>query len=283
MALIVCNLTSSAVTLARGARTIVVPPKVGSLTYGPPVDVTSTLQGLAAGDYTALESQRAGTVAYYWTTGVPEFAVGTLTVAANVNGVAVLNTTTTVTGVVETRKVGFPSTTKAADYVSVVNAVQPASGAQAIALQPDQPRKLQVNIVTGSTTGTITLVGVGANGQAVTDAIDISVGVGTRTTVTANAYATLTSATISSLTGAAGTVGIGLAASLALPTNKTPAATSLVVFKEQCNGLDETIGTVDTTAMTVAPTTPADGAHSFDFWYTITITPVSPAHNHTLA
>ncbi len=101
MALLVCNLTSSNVTLTKGKRSVVAPAKVGSLTYGAPVDVTSELAGLSADDYTALETQRAGggspPLAYFWDDGIPLFAVGTLTVGSNVQaGVTVQSTTTTV-------------------------------------------------------------------------------------------------------------------------------------------------------------------------------------------
>ena len=81
MHLIACNLTGAAVTLAAGNRTVILPAKTGSLTYGAPVDVTSELKGLSGTQYTALESQRAGVVAYFWTNNVPLYAVGTLTVA----------------------------------------------------------------------------------------------------------------------------------------------------------------------------------------------------------
>ena len=278
--LLVCNLTASDVVLVNGSRSVTAPAKVGSLTYGPPVNVSSELKGLVAGDYTALETQRSGNLAYFWSTGIPEFAVGTLTVAANVNGVLVNNTTTTVSALVQARKVEFPSTTKAADLVSVVNAVLPSNVALTLALQPDVARKLQVNIVTGSTAGTLTLVGVDQNGNAATQAIDIKTA---GTVITDKAYATLTSATISGGSGFAGTVGIGLGAALGIPTNKTPAATAFSVYKEQVNGLNEAVGTVDATAMTVIPTTAPDAAHSFAFWYNFSVTPTSTAHNHTLS
>ena len=283
MKLLACNLTSSAVTLAKGKRSVTLAAKVGSLTYGLAVDVTSELAGLSAGDYTALESQRSGVVAYFWSNGIPLFDVGTLTVSVNVNGVSVQNSTTTVSALVQSRKVEFPATTKAAELVSVVNAVLPSNVALTLALQPDVARKLQVRIETGSTAGTLTLVGVDQNGNAATQAIDIAVGAGTRTVITDKAYATLTSATISGGSGFAGTVGIGLASALGLPVNKSPAATAFAVYKAQVNGLDETVGTVDATAGTIIPTTAPDAAHSYAFWYNFTVTPTSPAHNHTLA
>ena len=283
MALVVCNLTASPVTLVKGARTVIAPAKVGSLTYGAPVDVTSELAGLIADDYTALESQRSGALAYFWTDGIPLFAVGTLTVGTNVSGVTVQTTVATVSALVQSRKVEFPTTTKAADLVSVVNAVLPSNVALTLALQPDVARKLQVRIVTGSTAGTLTLVGVDQNGNAATQAIDISTSGGTRTVVTDKAYATLTSATVSGGSGFAGTVGIGLASALGLPVNKSPAATAFAVYKSQVNGLDETVGTVDATAGTIIPNTAPDGSHSFAFWYNFTVTPTSPTHTHTLA
>jgi hypothetical protein len=283
----VANLTSSDVVISasNAKRAVTVPAKVGALTYGAPVDVTSELNGLTAGQYTNLETQRAGggspPVAYYWSNGIPLFAVGTLTVAVNLGGtVTVQNTTTTVSALVQARKVEFPATTKLAELISVVNAVLPSNVALTLALQPDVARKLQVNVVTGSTAGTLTLVGVDQNGNAATQAISI---IAAGTTITDKAYATLTSATISGGSGFAGTVSIGLGAALGIPTNNSPAATAFAVYKAQVNGLNEAVGTVDTTAMTIAPTTPADGSHSFAFWYKFTVTPTSPAHNHTLA
>ena len=80
MALYACNLTGAAVTLAAGKRTVVLPAKVGALTYGAPVNVTSELEGLSGANYTALEAQRPATVAYVWDNGIPDYAVGTLTV-----------------------------------------------------------------------------------------------------------------------------------------------------------------------------------------------------------
>lgn len=286
MALKVCNLTSSNVTLARGNRTVVAPAKVGSLTYGAPVDVTSALKGLSAGDYTALETQRAGggspAVAYFWDDGIALFAVGTLTVGTNVNGVTVQNATTTVTGIVMARQVTFLGPA-VADLVSVVAGVLPADGALTIiANSIDYARKLQVRITTGSAAGTLTLVGTDQNGKALTQAIDISSSGGTRTVITDGAYATLTSATVSGINTAAGTVSIGLGAALGLPTAQA-SVTAFGVNTENCDKVNEAVGTVDATAGTVVPTTAANGTHNYTFNYKFTLTPVSPAHNHTLA
>ena len=286
--LMVANLTSSDVVISasNAKRAITVPAKVGSLTYGSPVDVTSELNGLTAGQYTNLETQRAGggspPILYYWTNGIPLYAVGTLTVAVNLGGtVAVTPTAVSITAIVEARQATFLGPA-AADVVAVYAAALPASGALVtIANSIDYPRKLQVAVVTGSTTGTLTMVGVGVDGEPVTDAISIAT-TNTGTTITTRAYRTLTSATVSNLTGAAGTISIGLGAALGLPTQQT-VVTSFSVFAENDNKVNVTVGTQDATARTVIPTTPANGTLNFTFNYKYTSTPVSPTHTHTLA
>ena len=146
-------------------------------------------------------------------------------------------------------------------------------------------RALVANMVRGVSEGferKLTLVGVGVNGEAVTQAIDISTSGGTRTVVTTNAYRSLTSVTTSSMTGIAGKVSVGLGLGLALPT-ATTTVTAFSVFGANVDKTNEAVGTVDATAYTVEPTTPANGTHNYTFNYKFTETPVSPAHNHTLA
>lgn len=283
MALLACNLTAAAVTLAAGKRSVVLPAAVAPLTYGAPVNVTSELAGLTDPQYALIEAQRgAGSIALFWDDGIPLFPVATLTVGTNVSGVTVQNTAATVTAFVESRQAVFTAP-DAADLISIVAAVLPADGAQIIAAQPDYPRKLQVRIVTGSTAGTLTLVGVGVDGQAVTQAIDISTAGGTRTTVTTHAFATLTSATVSAINTPAGTIGIGVGAALGLPSQQAGIVTAFGVFKATVDGGNEAVGTVDATARTIEPTTAPNATHNYVFNYKFTVTPVSPAHNHALA
>jgi hypothetical protein len=146
----------------------------------------------------------------------------------------------------------------------------------------DYARKLQVRIVTGSTAGTLTLVGVGVNGQAVTQAIDISTVGGTRTVVTTHAYRSLTSATVSGINTPAGTIGIGLGLGLALPSAQA-SVTAFAVIGANVDKVNEAVGTVDATAYTIEPTTAANGTRNYTFNYKYTFTPVTPAHNHSLA
>lgn len=174
-----------------------------------------------------------------------------------------------------------------ADLVSIVAALDPpVNVAMTIVAQPVVPCKLQVRIVyAGSVTGTLTLIGIGARGQAVTQAIPL-VG-GTRTVTTTDAYATLTSATITSIAGAAGgdTVGIGQSSAigLAMPRGATLAA----VYKANVDDVNETVGTVDATAGTIIPTTAPNGTRDYDFWWNATVTPAGTnaaelSHTHAL-
>lgn len=172
----------------------------------------------------------------------------------------------------------------AAELVSVVAAVDIADGALTIAAQPDYPRKLQVGIVDANSSvsaGKVTLVGVGASGEAVTEEVTLTGG--TATKVTTNAYATLTSATVSLVADAAAgdTVSIGVGAALGLPRSQV--GTALTVYKTLVNNAAEAVGTVDATAGTVAPTTAANGARTFDFFYRFTVDVQQQEHTHPVS
>ena len=183
-----------------------------------------------------------------------------------------------------------------ADLISVVGAVTPTNVALTIAAQPPQPRKLAVRIVIGTTTttaitaGTLTLVGVDTDGNAITEVISL-IKTASATVKTANAYASLTSATVAgyvaSGSGTGNTIGIGLAADLGVPTqpgavNFTLLKATKIVSTFTGSGTAVTTAavvpaddvtstaTVDATARTVSPTT-APGATtttSTDFEFT---------------
>jgi hypothetical protein len=289
MALLAFNKTNSVVNIV-GKTTVALPANGGVLTYGPAVNVTSELKGLTNAQYITLDAFRSGgSVAFLWTT-VPEYDVTGLTVGAlqTLQVLAVSNTTTTVTGVVESRRLVLLKPLAASTTGAIVTAALPVLNTPMSinANTIDCARKLQVTVVTGSTTGVLTLVGVGVDGEAVTETQDISTAKAGLTTVTTYAYRSLTSATPTTLTGAAGTVKIDPAAPVALPTNKTPVATSFIaasVFGENCDGTNEAVGTVDTVARTVTLTTPPNATHNYTIDYTFTVVPVSPAHTHSLA
>lgn len=155
----------------------------------------------------------------------------------------------------------------AAELVSIKAAAIAAAGSITIAGQPDWPRKLQVRIVvtTPITVGTLTLTGISNTGQTVTEVISL-VQASTITLQTANAYAHLTSGVVSTLTGGGdGTLGIGVSAQLGLVL--PPGFTNLSVFKENVDNANEAVGTVDTVAGTVSPTTAPNATHNYSLFY----------------
>jgi hypothetical protein len=206
------------------------------------------------------------------------------TVAGTVAGVQTAATTATNVAIIQAGHVHYEAPI-AADLTTIVAALDPvADGALTIAAQPDFPRKLQVRIVDANSSisaGTVTLVGVGARGQALNQAIPLTGG--TQTVITTDAFATLTSATVASTAGAAGgdTIGIGPAAALGLPATQSPTPGTFVVFKSNVGNGNETVGTVDATAGTIIPTSAPNGARIYDFFYRWTYTPTQNSHTHT--
>lgn len=171
---------------------------------------------------------------------------------------------------------------KAADLVSIKAAAAPANGAITIAAQPPHARKLQVRVVDGGThitAGTLTLVGVDQDGNAVTEVISL-IGTADRTTVTANAYAKLTSGTVADLSGGgSSTLGIGVSNDFGVPTGANFAPNSLTVVKAtkvtkvlgtSVTAADDVAATttVDQTARTIAPTTTPSATGLIDFSFT---------------
>lgn len=115
------------------------------------------------------------------------------------------------------------------DLISIVAAVTPSDVALTLAEQPPYPRKLNIRIVIGTTTttaitaGTLTLVGVDQDSNAVTEVISL-IENASATVISAHAYAQLTSATVAAYvasgSGTGNTVGIGSSTEFGLPTGQ---------------------------------------------------------------
>lgn len=159
-----------------------------------------------------------------------------------------------------------------ADSTTYVADASIANGVQTIAAQPDFPRKITMVITDANssvTAGVVTFVGVGARGQALTQAISIANG-GTHTYTTADAYAKITSITVTALAGAAGAdhIKCGPSNALGLPAFNTPTPITFAVYKSNVDNANEAVGTVDAAAGTIIPTTVPNGTHTYDFFYT---------------
>lgn len=174
-----------------------------------------------------------------------------------------------------------------ADLVSIVNAVTPSNVALTLAAQPPHARKLQIRIIIGTTTttaitaGNLALVGVDQDGNAVTENISL-IQNASATVKSANAYAKLTSATVSAYaaagSGTGNTVGIGLSNDFGVPTCAGAVdfalikATKITKVLGTSNVAADDVAataTIDATARTISPTTApaANGLVDYEFTY----------------
>jgi hypothetical protein len=167
-----------------------------------------------------------------------------------------------------------------ADLISTSAAAIATNRALTIAAQPPQARKLQIRqvIVTAITAGVLTLIGLDQDGNAITEVVSL-IAPATQTLKTANAYANLTSATVSGLVGGGdGTLGIGLSNDFGVPTGKVPVNFALLKSTKITKVLGTSnvaaddvasTATIDTVARTIAPTTvpAANGLVDYEFTY----------------
>ena len=176
-------------------------------------------------------------------------------------------------------KAGFSSPLPA-DLVSVSAAAIATNRALTIAAQPAHARKLQVRqvIVTGITAGVLTLVGLDQDGQAITEVVSLIAAV-SQTLTTSNAFAKLTSATVTGLVGGGdGTLGIGLSNDFGIPGLANAVGVAVVKCTKTTwvgpgtskTALDDGVaGTFDAAARTYAPTTAPAALGLVDFEITL--------------
>lgn len=312
MPLLVYNLTGTAVMTARGTPPRLIPASSAPPAPGEPVNMTTELQGLSGPAYADLEAQRTGNVlAFEWTSDA-EYSTTGLTVAgptiglhANTHktagGTDVLTIATSAAANVGATTATMVQETKAANVryraprgvgttaLKGLTNIAASGSLMPLTLQPDYPRKLQVAIVDANdsiSAGTLTITGVGASGEAVTEVIPFkaAAGANSRTVTTTYAYATISAVDMAGVVGfdaGVDQVSIGDAAALGLPVQQIPTAGNFSVYKANVAMANEAIGTVDATARTISPTTPPNGTNIYDFFYTYTVTAVQNSHLHT--
>ena len=133
-----------------------------------------------------------------------------------------------------------------------------------IAGQPDVPRNVVLTVVDTTpsiTAGTVTVTGVGAYGQTLVETFNCASGAGT---YTGNcAFARITTIVTSGFTvlGGSGdeTFKVGAGLKIGLPCYKLKS-----VYKTCVGGVNEAVGTVDTTYGTIITTTAPDDSRDFD-------------------
>lgn len=245
---------------------------------GPGVDVTNKLRGLTPAQYATLQVLvAAGSVAFEWI-GAPQYSTYSMEVETDAaampnhgsshdtsSGDDPITVAVTSPLICGHERISAPI---AAELVTIVADVLMSNVALTIAAQPAYPRKLQVRITDANSSisaGIVTIVGKNAAGESVTETVALTGGTATKNTV--NAYATVTSATISALAGNAAGDNIGIGVGPAFGMSVPAAATDFTVYKSNVDGANETVGTVDATAKSIAPTTAANASRNFDFWY----------------
>jgi|SRR5579859_3350101 len=155
----------------------------------------------------------------------------------------------------------------ASELVTIVAATIPVSGTPyTIAAQPAFARKLNVRgVYSGAVAGlVVNIVGTDGRGNAVSETVNVAAASST-TFITANAYSHVTSVTPVGTVTNVTTIGVGVSTAFALQL--PPNFSDLVVYKENMDGADVTVGTVDTVAGTIIPSTLPNATHNYQWWY----------------
>lgn len=179
--------------------------------------------------------------------------------------VAALTVTGQKAGYVYYQNVPTATTTAGATQLSL-NGVSP--GATMVSpISPKIPRNIVYTITDGNSgisAFSITAVGIGVDGSAVTETITQAGGL---VQTGSKIFATLTSVTVNSCvgSGAGDTLDIGYGVKIGVPL---PAgATSFSVVKLVSAGSAEAASATDTTNNSLTFTTAPDGAKDFEIWY----------------
>lgn len=155
----------------------------------------------------------------------------------------------------------------------IVASTSLANGTLSIANQPDVGRVLAARIDPGTTAvtaGVLTMIYRANDGTITTDALSITGGATTAYTVsTTKAVMVSTSNIVTALAGGT-TPKIEITDTNALGLTVSPGYAAITVFKENTDGANTTIGTVNSSAAAVTPTTTPNGTHVYGWGYNYT-------------
>ena len=169
-------------------------------------------------------------------------------------------------------------TTNAMDQVDISGGGATFSGANLV--QPDVPRNIVVTVTdadTSVTAGTVTVTGVGVNGEVVTEELTGFPGGLVQTGSVIFAKVTSIEGTLFAGNGAGDAVDAGWGTKIGLPC----AGNGFGVVKLVSNGTEEAASAVDATNCSVIPTTAPDGTNDYEIWYEYTLSGLS-ATNDTI-
>lgn len=168
-------------------------------------------------------------------------------------------------GYVYYQNIPAATTSAAADQLSLNGVSAPATMANL--LQPKIPRNLKINITDANASisaYSITIVGVGPDGSAVTETFNFASGL---TPAGSKIFATITSVTLNSIVGSGSgdTLDLGYGVKIGVPV---PAgATGLSIVKLVSNGTAEAASATDTTNNSFTATTAPNGTNDYEIWY----------------
>lgn len=159
-----------------------------------------------------------------------------------------------------------------ASAARIVTSTTVSNATLAIANQPDVPRQCAAviyggTVSTGITAGNLAITYVANDGTNTTDNFSmVTLGSTNLTLTTSKAVLTLTSAIESGLVGTTG-AGIQINDTNSLGMMVGPGFSNFSVLKEAFNGVNETIGTVATSAASITPTTTPATTNTYAFAY----------------
>ena len=159
---------------------------------------------------------------------------------------------------------------RAATAARIVGSTALANGTIAIANQPDCARLAGLRVDPGTsaiTAGTAALIYTANDGNPQTDSLTLVAAASTPTTQnTSKGVLHLTSITIAGLVGGTSPL-VQVNDTNVLSLMVQQGATDFAIIKANVDGADEAIGTVTSSAFSIAPTTAPNGTHTYGYGF----------------
>ncbi len=156
---------------------------------------------------------------------------------------------------------------------TIVVDIDLVNGAQSVVSNPagmDVPRNVAVTIIDATptiTAGTVTVTGIDQHGDVVSEVFDCAAGEDVYSGDVIFAVVTAVVTADFTVLGGASDEQVSVASGGKLGLPMGAGRTLIDVYKSAVNGVDEAVGTVDTTYGSIEPTSAPDNSKDFDFWY----------------
>jgi hypothetical protein len=165
----------------------------------------------------------------------------------------------------------LPAAPLVATTGKIVASVALSNGGLTIANQPDVMRPASVIVGTGTSAisaGSLAMTYTANDGTVTTDTFSLATPASANVTqLTSKGMVKVATAIVSGLAGGTSPfIYVNTIAALSVPVD--PGAVDFSVYSETADGAQETVGTLSTALGSIAPTTVANGTHTFSFGYT---------------